>query len=135
MEEILLIYLPSKRENLEPYAQDVACKLLHLRASEDSLKREDSEFYVHRREVDNFAEWAFGPQGLQQLLVFAYGDFAFARSCQSYNVFYCRANSVTAGADNSNYKILTPSDKDLWDWVTANMDVLSACPYRSIVPV
>ena len=33
--------------------------------------------YVGRDEVESFAEWAFGPDGLPELRVFAYGDFAF----------------------------------------------------------
>lgn len=111
----------------------MSCKLLHLRASEYCLKREDSETYVKREEVNKFADWVFGPNGFPQLLVFAYGDFAFSKSCRDYNVLYCRNDSVGMKESDSAYKVLTHANKELWDWVMVNMDFLSACPYRSLL--
>lgn len=87
--------------------------------------------YVTRDDVNKLANWVFGPEGFPQLLVFAYGDFTFKRSCQDYNVLYCRNDRTEPGEDEPKYKVLDASNKVLWDFVLTNMDVLSACPYRS----
>ena len=79
-----------KRECIEPFAQDVSCKLLHLRASGDFLARKDDEWYIKRDEIDDFATWAFGPNGLPELVVLAYGDFTFRDMCEKENFLYCR---------------------------------------------
>jgi hypothetical protein len=126
-----------KRTCLEPYAKDVSCRLLHLRAAGDFLTRKDYEWYVDRDEIDSFADWAFGPGGFPELLVLAYGDFAFRDIHKSDNVLYCRNNvaSEEEGARLNCYKILEPADEALWDWVQGNMDALSACSYKSLLQV
>lgn len=123
----------TQRELFEQQVEDVSCKMLHLRASEYCLKREDSHSYVTRNEVNSFADWVFGPEGFPKLLVFAYGDFAFENSCRGYNVLYCRNNLVGKDEGDPCYRVLTPDDKELWDWVTANKDALSCCPYETLL--
>lgn len=105
-------------------------KMLHVRASEVIL---DSLCW-NWGDVNKLADWAFGPQGLPKLLVFAHGDFAFPETCQLHNSLFCRNESVEKKDGDPNYKILEPDNRELWDYVQANMDILSACPYRLTMP-
>ncbi|KIW41284.1 uncharacterized protein PV06_06856 [Exophiala oligosperma] len=125
------------RKCLQPHAKDVSCRLLHLRAAGDSLTRRDHEFYVNREEIDSFADWVFGPNGFSELLVLAYGDFAFPDIHEDKNVLYCRNNVAQGeeGVQPTHFKILEPADEPLWDWVQGNMDALSACAYTALLRV
>ena len=92
-------------------------------------------WHIQHDEVEDFADWAFGPDGLPELLVLAYGDFAFRDKFKKENALYCR-NETLAQSDNaSNFRNLEPSDKHLWNWVQDNMETLSACPYRALMPM
>jgi hypothetical protein len=124
-----------KRKCLEPYADNVSCRLLHLRASGDFLTRKDNEWYIKRDEIDDFADWAFGPNGLPELLVLAYGDLAFRDMYEEENVLFCRNDAVAEGDRAPNFKILELTDGPLWEWVQDNMEVLSACAYKSLLQV
>lgn len=88
------------------------------------MTRHDYEFYVDRREIDTFADWVFGPDGFSELLVLAYGDFAFRDIHKNDNVLYCRNDGAPGedGVQLAPYKILEPADEDLCDWVKGNMD-------------
>lgn len=114
----------------------VNCKLLHLRASANVVRergRIGSEF---RKELDDFADWVFGPKGFSQLLVLVYGDFAFHEECEGHNALYCRKNpGGLAETEPPRWEVLTSANKKLWNLVQDNMDLLSACPYMSIYPI
>lgn len=58
-----------KRKWLEPYAKDVSCRILQLRAAGDSFDRHESKNYVHRNQVDSL------PTG--------YSDLTASQSCVS----------------------------------------------------
>src|SRR5271169_4569692 len=107
----MVIDIVIKRECLEPYSKDVSCRLLHLRAAGDFLTRKDYEGYVERDEIDEFADWVFGPGGVPELLVLAYGDFAFYDMHEHDNVLYCRNDVVEGGRHVPNFKILEPTNK------------------------
>lgn len=124
-----------KQDCLAPYSKDVSCRLLHLRAAGDSLAKLDYEGHVERDEIDEFADWVFGPDGIPELLVLAYGDFAFREIHEHHNVLYCRNDVVQGGGHVPNFKPLEPTNEALWDWVQGNMDALSACAYKSLLQV
>ncbi|KAJ9608569.1 hypothetical protein H2204_015683, partial [Knufia peltigerae] len=88
-------------------------------------------------EIDSFADWVFGPNGFSELLVLAYGDFAFPDIHEDKNVLYCRNNVAQGeeGVQPTHFKILEPADEPLWDWVQGNMDALSACAYTALLRV
>lgn len=105
--------------------------MLHLRLSEDVFQ----SGWWNPGDVLRFADWAFGPKGLRSLLVVAHGDFAFPDTCKDHNSYFCRNDSVEKKDGDPNYRVITPADTELWDFVLANMDILSACPYRSTYKV
>lgn len=95
------------------------------------MERKDYEYYVGRGEVESFAKWAFGPDGLPELWVFAYGDFAFPNEDGSDNVVYCW-DEAASGKDGVCYKVLEPTDKEAWDlvrttWIPCQHVLTSHC--------
>lgn len=97
------------------------------------MTRPHGKWHIRRDEVEDFAEWAFGPDGLPELLVLAYGDFAFRDRFKKENTLYCRSDALARGDNVPNFRALEPSDRQLWDWVQDNMETLSACPYRALM--
>ena len=77
--------------------------------------------------LSKFADWAFGPSGFPELKVLAYGDFSRHGQFARYNWLLCR--SLAACTEGGRwFRVLQPSDHELWRLVHANLDMLSACP-------
>ena len=88
-------------------------------------------------ELDTFADWIFGPDGVPGLLILAYGDFAARSILGCLSRFYCRNSTARRTRSFRNFEILEPrTNKLLWEFVEENMDALTACtPYiSSVVP-
>ena len=100
------------------------CRMLHLRTSGGELERTSKEFYVTRGELHTFAEWAFGPDGMRELDVIAYGDFSFPELHRDDNALLCRGNTANGSA---TFQTLKSSSGPLWDWVQSHMDALGSC--------
>lgn len=79
-------------------------------------------------EVDRFATWIFGPKGMKNLRVLAYGDFTFQKDGKQ--ILYCR--NEEAGIGQSPFRELVSRDADLWSLVEENYYALKACPYKSL---
>jgi hypothetical protein len=84
-------------------------------------------------ELLEFADWAFGPEGLPELDILAYGGFSH-RDRQP-NILMCRSRDlkqITRGTDitpaSKPYRQLTKKDVRLWEVVQDNLDLLEACP-------
>jgi hypothetical protein len=88
-------------------------------------------------EVFDFAHWAFGPDGLPELEILAYGDFSYQG--RQPNILLCRSQDLTetmtdrsegtgaAHASNSPYRQVTRKDVRLWEMVQGHSDLLEAC--------
>ena len=82
-------------------------------------------------QVEDFAEWVFGPDGLRSLQVLAYHDFSYAKRHVTYyrleglgiiytqrKSIYCRATSpaaVTLGTPGLRYRPMCDVDWDRMD--------------------
>jgi len=75
-------------------------------------------------ELLKFADWAFGPEGLPELDILAYGDFSH-RDRQP-NILMCRSRDLTPVS--KPHRQLTKKDVKLWEVVQDNLDLLEACP-------
>ena len=77
-----------------------------------------------------FAKWVFGPDGLPQLQILAFGDFAFAG--RQPNIAWGRLESMPGGNDPQNgdlpFREITKTDAWLWGRLQENLDFLEACP-------
>jgi hypothetical protein len=71
-----------------------------------------------------FADWAFGVDGFQNLQVLAFGDFSYDGRYSKYNVLLCRSEH--------GYQKLTRDQVPYWDLIQSHMDMLEACPYDNI---
>jgi hypothetical protein len=69
------------------------------------------------RAVREFADWAFGAEGLPDLQVLAWGDFSHEGRYARHNVLLCRADC--------GWRYLTKAQTTCWDLVADNMDTLS----------
>lgn len=84
-------------------------------------------------EVLAFAEWAFGPKGLQSLIILAYGNFAEGESNNSY--IYCRSSVLERGyetCDNSDkvipsFRKMTIGNDYMWNFVPKGSTFLKEC--------
>lgn len=101
------------------------------------MTRRDDKFYVDREEINSFSNWVSRPGGFPELLVLAYGDFAFRDVYKNHNVLYCRTQAARREDDVYfvHYKIIEPVDSDLWHWVYGNMETLSACAYKALFEI
>jgi hypothetical protein len=72
-----------------------------------------------------FARWAFGPEGIPELRILAWGDFSHSGRWAESNVLLCRDQSIESAG--TNFRTLRDSDFNYWDLVDENMDMLSAC--------
>ncbi len=85
-------------------------------------------------ELLKFADWQFGPEGLPELNILAYGDFSY-QGCQP-NILLCRSQDLKQTMEGTNttpvlqlrYRQVTKKDVRLWEVVQENLDLLEACP-------
>ncbi|KAF2496426.1 hypothetical protein BU16DRAFT_377596 [Lophium mytilinum] len=92
-------------------------------------KRLEAEFPRALPEIYNFARWAFGPAGLPNLEILAYGDFA--HQGRQPNILLCKSQLESDG--ETPYRQLTKKDVRLWEVVRENSDFLETCPETSLM--
>lgn len=80
-----------------------------------------------QKELEAFADWAFGPDGSPRLQVLASGDFSHGNRFAATQTLWCRD---TGGSRSSNkaWRTVERSDVAENELIDANMDMLSACP-------
>jgi hypothetical protein len=123
-------YFFLKQTHLAPIASDIKCKVLHLRRSGDMLIPGSSAYLVTPEEVRDFAEWAFGPDGLPGLQLFAYGDFSCQGLFDEYNALFCRAE--VSESSPTSFEPVVPFIGPLWSVVEPHMEALGSCAFRSL---
>lgn len=79
-----------------------------------------------RKEFRQFAEWAFGAQGVSSLQVVAYGDFAYGGRKAHRNIVLCRSLD-----ERKHYRILRPSEA--MAVLDEHRDMLEALPTAPIL--
>lgn len=75
-----------------------------------------------KKEVLEFAEWAFSSQGLQKLLILAYGDFTDRQGTNSY--IFCREFTET---NDKTFRMFSRKDEYLWDCIPGGATMLTSC--------
>jgi hypothetical protein len=73
-------------------------------------------------EILKFAEWAFSPEGLQSLLILAYGDFTGSQGSKSY--LLCRECVEMRGMA---FRKFSRKDEYLWDYIPGAASMLTSC--------
>ena len=132
-----------------PFTSKTSLKVLHIRQSESDANRGCTSWAVYSRynrpeeaeeveghptlrpEFCQFAEWAFGPQGIGSLCLVVYGDFAYGRSRdpglnleRGKILILCRDTSDRA---KRNFRVVredSPQARILDEY----RDALGACP-------
>lgn len=91
-------------------------------------------------ELVDFVKWAFGPDGLPNLQIVAFGDFSIRERfgwTQVLFVRYPRPGICVSGAkvDESGvfgpslpFRFMHPEDEYLWDEIEGSRELLEACP-------
>ena len=116
--------------------------ITHSTASLDSF--DIAEILRLPSELLEFANWAFGPNGLPMLKVLAFGDFSYDSRFDAHNKLFCRHTWSTRNPENDTSQqsedelILTfcpvrENDRELWDLIDRNTEFLEACPTDSIM--
>ncbi|MCJ1271703.1 hypothetical protein MMC22_011608 [Lobaria immixta] len=82
--------------------------------------REDEE-----KEVETFADWAFGPDGFPRLEVLASGDFSHGNRFAATQMLWCRQGHVSES--KKTWRTVERSDVAENELIDANMDMMSAC--------
>lgn len=83
--------------------------------------REDED-----RELEAFADWAFGPDGFPRLQVLASGDFSYGNRFAGTHTLWRRD---TGGSQKGKtWRMVEQSDIAENELIDANMDMMSACP-------
>ncbi len=90
-------------------------------------------------ELLEFANWAFGPNGLLILKVLAFGDFSYDGRFDVHNKLFCRHTWSTQNPENDisqqsedeltlTFCPVRENDGELWDLIDQNTEFLEACP-------
>ena len=110
-----------------------------FRMSLDETKRRMKRL-LNMMEFLNFVKWAFGPDGLPNLLIIAYGDFSLKERFGWTQILFCRYPRPgvcisSAQEDKSGvfgpalpFRIMHPEDEYLWDEIDGGREMLKACP-------
>lgn len=79
--------------------------------------------------LDEFSQWAFGPQGFQSLEILIFGDLSLNGRYAKGNVYLCR-NIVTGriGESLKHYRHMTKEDQTHYEVLRKYSHILSACP-------
>jgi hypothetical protein len=139
----LLSLFPSKSSSLAQVNPRPTFRLLHVRVTglvslqsirDNVSERTDAQFSQTMPELLKFADWAFGPEGLPELDILAYGDFSYRGRqlntllCRSQDLKQIMAGTKITPASKSPYRQVTKKDVRLWEVVLENFDLLEACP-------
>ena len=103
------------------------------RANIQSRQRGDSlESLKAYIDVFNFARWAFGPEGLPQLRVLAFGDFSHGDlgPYPDRNMLLCRQHS---GSFSSTFSLAAKDDTDIFGGIENPLRFFGACPKDPIL--
>ncbi|KAG9229520.1 hypothetical protein BJ875DRAFT_474606 [Amylocarpus encephaloides] len=91
-----------------------------------------------------FANWAFGPDGLSSLQVLAFGDFSYNRRFHNHNGLFCRHTWSIRNPENDalqhsedelipTFRPIKENNRELRDLIDRNTEFLEACPTDSII--
>jgi hypothetical protein len=94
----------------------------------------------------SLAQWAFGPSGLPELQILAYGDFSYDGRYEWQNRLFCRSKfalDLAIAGSNSDceatleadltFREVTKTDLALMELLEEHSDMLSACPEDKIL--
>lgn len=82
-----------------------------------------------------FADWAFGPTGMPNLRILAFGDFSYDERYASQRFLACRTNrELSTYSKTCDFNEANMADPDLWDRVGLDWTYfLSACPQSGLI--
>ena len=83
------------------------------------------------KELENFADWAFGPYGFPSVQVLASGDFSHGNRFAASQRLWCR-NTLSHPTDKRR-RTVEKGDLIERGLVDANMDLLIACPVSPVL--
>ena len=94
------------------------------------------EMYMLNQELPYVAQQMFGPNGLPELQILAYGDFSYGSRFEDSSILICRndvASVKRAGRTvRLNFRKLQLEDLALQDLLSRHMPTLEACPVDSV---
>jgi hypothetical protein len=76
-------------------------------------------------ESRELVKWVFDSEACRNIQILAFGNFSYEGRYEEDCLLFCR--------DQSGFRQFTDEDVYLWDLVTNNMDMLSACPLEPIM--
>jgi hypothetical protein len=137
-----------KKSILAPFTTQTL-KVLHIRKSsvdmeEDDLGADPDPDIMTLAEFWEFANWAFGPDGLPTLKLLAFGDFSYKGRFHVHNKLLCRHTRSIRDLENNTsqqgedelilrFRPVRRNDRELWDLIDRNAEFLEACPTAVIV--
>ncbi len=135
---------------LEPYASQLTLKLLHVRRAavelphdllyniEKWVERGINEDNAHSRRsfsrereynmcigLFGLAQWAFGPDGISQLQVLAFGDFSYDGRFPKQSILFCRQ---LLQPSKTTWRLAKKDETAIFDGIDHPMGFLGACP-------
>lgn len=89
-----------------------------------------AEQEVNPDELIEIADRAFGPNGLPNLSILAYGDFSYDDRYPDFQVLLCRDEDEDGAFP---FRIMTAKDEHLWDRIDGGREILGACPVGDLI--
>ncbi|KAI9714905.1 MAG: hypothetical protein M1820_000194 [Bogoriella megaspora] len=150
------------KDLLEPFRSKNTLRLLHIRRAGKVLKRKrrnrvwrDSykstfwdPYQREARKLDprdrlsrapgallDFAQWAFGPDGLPSLVVLAFGDFSYGGRFARWNQLLCRDPGPIERHQQWTFRSMFKGNcrQECWNVLKSNERFLQACPSERII--
>lgn len=84
-----------------------------------------------------FAQWAFGPDGIRSLRLLAYGDFSYEGRFAEASLLFCRQEEAVGAGNGGKLgagpflrfrEVREGQDWELWDLFESENRFLRACP-------
>lgn len=131
-----IVHLRQSNSDLLTHASNMGMKTVAVRVrAGNSLFCKTKARQIPTPELDEFATWAFGSEGIQSLQVIACGDFSYGGRYSNGNICLGRAGEAvtTIGGDARNYLILGKSGRPFQELLTKYSNVLEACPVQPLM--
>jgi len=110
----------------------------------DDLGADPDSDVMTLAEFREFANWAFGPNGLPTLKLLAFGDFSYKGRFDDHNKLLCRHIQSIRDLENDTsqqgedelilrFRPVRGNDRELCDLIDRNAEFLEACPTEVIM--
>ena len=123
-------YFEAQQNGTTPPQRSPGSSQAEFRITWEQIQGEDWR-KDEEKELEAFANWAFGPDGFPCLQVLASGDFSHGNRFADTHTLWCR--KIRGSKRIQTWRTLEQSDIAENELIDGNMDMMSACPVSPLI--